>query len=131
MVDQVARLRDRQPAFVAEAFGRIGALLPAARLALEKGDLSTLGRTMNENQAVLGSLSISTEEIEALCAWAREQGALGAKLTGSGGGGCVVALTDGDADRIVGRWQKEGFCAFSTLVQRGIARERDRSTEVR
>jgi mevalonate kinase len=59
---------------------------------------------------------VSTEEIETMCRLAREAGALGAKLTGSGGGGCVVALVEGDPAPVLARWEKEGFRAFSTNV---------------
>ena len=69
----------------------------------------------NAARATTG-LMVSTEEIETMCRLARGLGALGAKLTGSGGGGCVVALVEGDPAPIVERWEKEGFRAFSTTV---------------
>jgi mevalonate kinase len=59
---------------------------------------------------------VSTEEIETLCHLARQSGALGVKLTGSGGGGCVVALVEDDPGPIVTAWEKAGFRAFSTQV---------------
>ena len=47
---------------------------------------------MDLNQGLLSSLMLSTSRVEDLCAAARQAGAFGAKLTGSGGGGCVIAL---------------------------------------
>src|SRR5439155_227456 len=58
----------------------------------EAGDLPALGRAFDENQALLGALGVSAPEVEALVAAARGAGALGAKLTGGGAGGAVIAL---------------------------------------
>ena len=51
-----------------------------------------LGAAMNENQRHLEALDVSCAEIERMCAVARDAGAFGAKLTGGGGGGCVIAV---------------------------------------
>lgn len=92
MVASVARQLERRPGRVAQTFAAIETLVRNARVAIEYGDLKTVGDMMNLNQNLLASLMVSTERIEALCAAAREAGAYGAKLTGAGGGGCVVAI---------------------------------------
>jgi mevalonate kinase len=71
---------------------------------------------MDLNQMILSGLMLSTEEIESMCRLAREAGALGAKLTGSGGGGCVVALVEKDPEPILASWEKAGFRSFATRV---------------
>jgi mevalonate kinase len=71
---------------------------------------------MDLNQMLLSGLFLSTEGIERACHIARSAGALGAKLTGSGGGGCVIALTDGEAEGVLAAWQKAGLQCFSTRV---------------
>lgn len=76
----------------AHLFGEIGLLAEAAAGALADGDLERLGRLMNLNQLVLERLGVSSPELDALVEAALEAGALGAKLSGSGGGGIVVAL---------------------------------------
>jgi mevalonate kinase len=118
MVDAVARLRARRPEMVAKAFEGITSLVRNARLAVEAGDRSALGRLMDLNQMILSGLFVSTQEIERLCDLARSAGALGAKLTGAGGGGCVAALVDGVhvADRVLEAWKGEGFDGFATSV---------------
>ena len=123
MVDGVARLRERKPELVEKSFAGITSLVRNARLALEADDTVGLGKLMDLNQMILSGLFVSTEEIERLCGLAREAGALGAKLTGAGGGGCVVALAaDGvSADRIVAAWEAAGFSGFSSTVQATIA----------
>lgn len=60
--------------------------------AIQAGDLASLGQAMNQNQEQLRKLDASSPEIEQLCESALQAGALGAKLTGGGGGGCVIAL---------------------------------------
>ncbi len=118
MVEAVAALRERRPQVVQQAFDGITSLTRNARLALEAGDRFALGRLLDLNQMLLSGLFVSTEEIERLCSSARTAGALGAKLTGAGGGGCVVALVPGAAvgERVLEAWKVEGFDGFMTRV---------------
>ena len=51
------------------------------------------------NHKLLSALMLSTSELETMIAAASEAGALGAKVTGAGGGGCMIALVDSDAQR--------------------------------
>jgi mevalonate kinase len=127
MVDLVAKLKARNEENVTRSFEAIHSLVQNARLALEAGDHVGVGKLMDLNQVLLSGLMVSTEEIETMCRLARESGALGAKLTGSGGGGCVVALVEGNASPIVERWEKEGFRAFSTTVSSSHAAQRNPS----
>lgn len=102
MVESVARQRTRNPEGTGRTLDAIGALVRNAALCLPLGDLKTLGDMMNLNQMLLSALMLSTERLEALCAAARSAGALGAKLTGAGGGGCIVALVlDDKTERAV------------------------------
>jgi mevalonate kinase len=71
---------------------------------------------MDLNQMLLSGLMLSTEGIERACQTARLAGALGAKLTGAGGGGCVVALADLDPEPVLTAWKNEGFVCFSAMV---------------
>jgi mevalonate kinase len=116
MVEGVARLRERRPEVVNKALEGIRALVNNARLAIEAGDLPALGKLMDLNQMLLSGLFLSTEDIERAVMLARDAGALGAKLTGSGGGGCVIALTSGGAAPILAAWQGAGLRCFETVV---------------
>jgi mevalonate kinase len=60
--------------------------------ALKENDLETVGELMNINHALLCGIGVSDESLEWLINAARKAGALGAKLTGGGGGGCMIAL---------------------------------------
>ena len=116
MVEGLAHLRERRPDLVAKSFEAIRSLVDNAAVALETGDLAGLGHLLDLGQMVLSGLMLSTAEIETLCRLAREAGALGAKLTGAGGGGCVVALVAGDAGPVLAAWERAGFRAFATTV---------------
>ncbi|MEO6603337.1 MAG: mevalonate kinase [Polyangiaceae bacterium] len=117
MVEGVARLRERRPAIVDKALAGVRALVQNARLCLEVGDLPGLGSLMNYNQMLLSGLFVSTEGIEHCCGLARDAGALGAKLTGAGGGGAVVALCDGDSAAVLAAWRAEGIECFGSHVR--------------
>lgn len=116
MVEGVAELRQRKPELVDKAMSGILSLVNAARGCLAAGDLRGLGRLMDLNQMLLSGLFVSTEGIERACALARATGALGAKLTGSGGGGAVIALAPGDAEPLLAAFRNEGLACFATSV---------------
>jgi mevalonate kinase len=119
MVDAVARLRSRRPEVVETSFEAVRSLVHSARVALGAGDRFALGRLMDLNQTLLSALFVSTPDIERLCAVARSVGALGAKLTGAGGGGSVVALVPSPAlaDAVLSAWRIDGFDGFATSVE--------------
>jgi mevalonate kinase len=73
-------------------FDAIAALVVAARQAIQDADLVQLGRLMDQNHAYLQQLGVSSPELDALCAAARAAGALGAKMSGGGRGGNMIAL---------------------------------------
>jgi mevalonate kinase len=118
MVDAVARLRGRRPGVVEKSFEAVRSLVQSARVAIEAGDRFALGRLMDLNQTLLSALFVSTPDIERMCALARGAGALGAKLTGAGGGGSVVALVPSTAvgDAVLAGWRRDGFDGFATAV---------------
>lgn len=115
-VARVAELYQQDTAAVRQRFDRIAELVERAVAALARGDLSGLGTAMNENQAQLACLDVSCPEIEAMCDLARRAGALGCKLTGGGGGGCVVALAPGREAAVREAWQQAGFASFQVEV---------------
>jgi len=116
MVESVARLAARRPDLVGKTVSGITALVENARLCIEAGDAPGLGKLMDLNQMLLSGLMVSTEGIERACQTARLAGALGAKLTGAGGGGCVIALADLDPQPILAAWRAEGLECFAATV---------------
>ena len=82
-----------------------------ARKALESYDLKAVGKLMNENHKQLQEIEVSCKELDFLVGLAREQGAIGAKMTGGGLGGNMVALTPGKdlQEKVARAMEKEGF----------------------
>jgi mevalonate kinase len=70
----------------------ISGIVQEAIRCLESGDEEGLGAAMDENHAHLSWFGVSTPALDGLCDTARRAGALGAKLTGGGLGGCALAL---------------------------------------
>ena len=120
MVEGVARQRDRDPARFQTTLDAIASLVKNARLAIEAGDLYGLGQLMNLNHALLSSWMLSSSNLEEMCAAAREAGATGAKLTGAGGGGCMIALVESDdaAAGVIAAIEGTGHRAFVAEVGR-------------
>jgi mevalonate kinase len=123
MVENVKRLGERRPDLLGKSLAGIEALVKNARLCIEAGDTSGLGQLMNYNQMLLSGLFLSTPELERACAVAREAGALGAKLTGAGGGGAVIALCRDSAEPIAAALRAAGFTAFSSVIAASLAPE--------
>lgn len=116
MVEGVARQRERNPAATDRTLVGIGELVKTARIALEDGDLDGLGKLLDLNQILLASLMVSTPDLERMCQLARAAGALGAKLTGAGGGGAVVALVPEEPERVLAAWNEAGFRGLTTAI---------------
>jgi mevalonate kinase len=78
---------------------------------LEAGDLEKAGRILTENHKLLVDMNMSHEILDYLCKLALEKGALGAKVTGGGRGGYMVALTPGKElqDTVASAFEKEGY----------------------
>jgi mevalonate kinase len=115
-VARVAELANERPGEMQAHFRAIGMLVEQGIAAVLTGELAVLGEAMNENARHLEVLEVSCPEIEKMCTLAREAGALGAKLTGGGGGGCVLALAPGREEAVRTAWSRAGFTSFVTEV---------------
>ena len=97
-------------------FDQIDTLVLRGVQAIQDEDLVTLGQLMNICHGMLNALQVSTPELEQLVDIARGNGALGAKLTGGGGGGSIIALCDGDTDAVVNAIRAAGFEAVAVAL---------------
>ena len=110
--EQVAGVRaryERQPAPYAAIFDQVDALSLAGAEALLAGDYTKLGELMNVCQGLLNALGVSTPELERMVDIAREAGAAGAKLTGAGGGGSIVAACPGTVKEVASALHSAGY----------------------
>jgi len=124
-VDAVRRLRDRTPQ-VQAVIVAAGAVALAGESALERGDIDELGRLFDVAHGLLAALRVSSPELDTLVHLARGAGAIGAKLTGAGGGGAVIALAPGHERDVLAKWAAAGFKGF--MAQIGSSR-RDSSLD--
>ena len=92
LLRSVKKLRDSNPKVIDSIMGSIGDVVESAKKALAAGDLNTIGTLMNINHGLLESLGISSKKLNDMVYSARFAGALGSKMTGAGGGGCMIAL---------------------------------------
>ncbi len=93
-VADVRRLWEADPQRWERVFDQIGEIVRAARSALERGDWRLLGALMDDNHTLLQELTVSSAELDRLVDAARGSGALGAKMSGGGRGGNMVALVE-------------------------------------
>ncbi|MCS6827045.1 MAG: mevalonate kinase [Caldilinea sp.] len=93
-VGAVRRLWERETERCEVLFDEIAVLAQRARLAIEQGDRQTLGRLFDADQTLLEALGVSSETLDRLILAARRAGALGAKLSGGGRGGNIIALVE-------------------------------------
>jgi mevalonate kinase len=117
----VAGVRERKqkyPEKYAKIFKEAEELAHIARKALVDYDLGAVGKLMDENHRLLQAIEVSCEELDFLVELARANGAYGAKMTGGGLGGNIVALTPGKdlQDRVARAIKKEGFEVLMTRI---------------
>lgn len=97
-VGAVGELFRQEPTRIGGVFNEIGEIVQTARTAIEQGYIDKLGSLMNENHRHLQTLTVSDPTLDHLCDAALRAGALGAKLSGGGRGGNMIALVE-DATR--------------------------------
>ncbi len=111
-VSYVKSLYEADPQTTKRIMADVASVVKSARDAIQVGDQDTLGKLMNRNQSLLRQLGVSTSQLDTLIDSAKAAGALGAKLSGGGGGGNVIALVHpASADQVV-----------SALLQAGATR---------
>jgi mevalonate kinase len=96
-------------------FDEVAAVVERGAGAAASGDLAALGRAFDDNQSLLERHGVSSDEIAALVGAARRAGALGAKLTGGGAGGAVIALA-ADPDSLAHRLRGEGWTVLVSRI---------------
>ena len=102
----------------AQIFKNADELAQKARKQLAAFDLPNLGISMNKNHEMLQQIGVSCDELDVLVDLARDNGALGAKMTGTGRGGYMVALTPGRElqERVAVEIERKGFQALRTTI---------------
>ncbi len=122
MVENVAALRERNPVEMEKILNSMGLIAESGLDALMKADINRIGDLMDLNHGLLSAIGVSTMKLEILCHTSRNNGALGAKLTGAGGGGCMIALAEEpdipNIERAIRRRKSESYRV--SLTDKGV-----------
>ncbi|MGP8068275.1 MAG: mevalonate kinase [Candidatus Bathyarchaeia archaeon] len=118
VVAGVRERKEREPERYERLFQNADQLVRNARKQLEDFNLEKVGAYMNENHRLLQEIGVSSPELDALVKLARDAGAVGAKLTGTGRGGYMVALTPGRElqDRVANEIDRHGSQTLRTVI---------------
>ena len=111
-VGDVRRLWLKDTNYFENVFNEIAQISLIARRSIESGRPELLGELMEHNHAVLQEMTVSSPELDTLVSAARDAGALGAKLSGGGRGGNMIALVD----------QPKAESVASALISAGATR---------
>ena len=126
LVSTVHKMREQYPSIINPILKIGGQTASSAVEALKGGNLHALGELMNINHALLYAIGVSDENLERLVYAARKAGALGAKLTGIGSRGCMIALSHQDkTEMIMNAIKSAGGSAFlARITNDGVKIER-------
>jgi mevalonate kinase len=92
IVNQIKERLRKEKGKIFGIFNKIGKIVEEGKDSLLAKDYQRLGFLMNENHQLLKELGVSTAKLDKMCEAARKAGAYGAKLSGAGGGDCMIAL---------------------------------------
>ena len=122
-VDGVKQRKEKNLKKYQEIFDRAENIAYLAKRAIQDRAYTNVGKLMNENHKLLQQIEVSSRELDFLVSVALKNGALGAKLTGGGLGGNMLALTPGKElqNRVATALEKEGFQTVKTVI--GASRE--------
>jgi len=111
LVERVAKFKDKNKSKFRDLSRQASQICSDAVSAIESGSQEKLGMLMNENQKLLREVGVSQQKAETLIETCINAGALGAKITGAGGGGAIIALaaTKKESARIAASVRKSGF----------------------
>jgi len=116
-VESVNASLKRTPSVVRPLLKALGATVEEGLHALRSADFRYLGQLMTTAHEVLSALGVSRPELDGLCADALHHGALGAKLTGAGGGGSLIVLPDVNCgDTLVQHFRGVGLQSFLVTI---------------
>jgi mevalonate kinase len=108
----VRRRYDEDPGRYEKLFDEMGGLVDEALEALAAPRMPQLGSILDRAHRYLQTIGVSCEALDEIVSLSRGAGALGAKLTGAGGGGCAIALCPGSAGAVVAALERKGYPSF-------------------
>jgi mevalonate kinase len=118
VVADVRQLKEKNSIRFEKIFDEYEGLAENAKKALIKGDITKIGELMNQNHKLLQEITVSGDFNDKLVKIALQNGAAGAKMTGTGRGGLVIALAENENDqiKIANAIENKGFDAWKTMI---------------
>lgn len=123
LVSHVKQLRDKNRELFNGLSNMSGNLTAQALKAIKSNDYAEVGALMTLNHSLLRRLGVSRDVLDKLVDTALKNGALGAKMTGAGGGGCIIALVTESSTNKVLREMKNYNAFLSRVEHRGVVVE--------
>ena len=117
MVEQVRQAHERHKITYEMVFDQLASITAEGAEAFIDGNFAKLGELMNMAHGCLNAIQISMPALEELVFLARNSGALGAKITGAGGGGSVVALCPDTQDDVAKTMETAGYQTLSFTIE--------------
>ena len=117
MVEQVRQSHERRQLAYNMVFDQLASITTDGVEAFTNGNLADLGELMNLAHGCLNTIQISTPALEEMVFLARSNGALGAKITGAGGGGSIVALCPDTQEAVVTAMGTAGYQSLSFTIE--------------
>jgi len=117
VVGEVRKRWQAEPARYEALFDQVGAIVTQVRAVLEQGDIPALGPLLSQNHRLLQQIGVSSPALDALVVAAQAAGALGAKLSGAGWGGVMLALVTPDTRvRVAAALEQAGAKRVSATI---------------
>lgn len=118
VVADVRRLKGENPEMFDKIFKEYKILAEEAKNALTKGNINKTGKLMNKNHNLLKEITVSGEVNDLLVDIALQAGALGAKMTGTGRGGLVIAVAEDEESQLIisKAIENKGYDAWKTMI---------------
>jgi len=125
LVESVRLRKEKYPSVVNPILDSIGEITENARNSLFKANEEKLGELMNINHGLLDALGVNTSKLSRMVYLARKHGALGAKITGAGGGGSIIVYAPHNVEKIIDELRKveKAFTVQLSLNGVQVARE--------
>ncbi len=116
VVSKVKHFKEENEKVFSELCENESKLIETAHKAIKENDLVVIGKCMSENQKYLEQIGVSNEKLESMIKIAKET-SYGAKLTGAGGGGCIISLTDeANLEKTLKKLQEKNYECFSARI---------------
>ncbi|MFW9905466.1 MAG: mevalonate kinase [Candidatus Thorarchaeota archaeon] len=118
VVGDVRKKKEEDPEWFDGIVNEYQEVIKEGREALENMELEQVGQLMNKNHELLQQITVSNDVLDKMVRLAKDKGALGAKVTGTGRGGNIIALTPGSElqDKVYQALKDAGYPAWKTLI---------------